>query len=365
ITLNFAQPLLRNFRIDATRANVKVNEINQTIVNSQVQQQIESTTRTTRLAYLQLISAIQGLAVAQQNLEVSNASLRNNKARVEVGVSAPADLVSAEAQVASYEEGVIVAKSSIESAMDQLRQLILDPVRPDYWTVRLQPADAVTVQPPSIDVEAAVQNALKNRMDLEQARQSLKANDINVKLARNQALPSVDFSVSYSALGKAGTALEYDNSQLPPVVISSTSRSFTGALHDAFTNAYPSWTYGVSVGYPIGNTANRVASARAEVAKRQAEVNLAALQQEIATEVRAAARQVDTNYKRILTTRAALDAQEKQLEAEQKRFDVGLSDNFKLFQFQRDVAAARVQALNAELSYSQALILFEAVQRIR
>jgi outer membrane protein TolC len=85
----------------------------------------------------------------------------------------------------------------------------------------------------------------------------------------------------------------------------------------------------------------------------------------VALQVRDAARQVETSFKRVQTSRASLAAQEKRLEAEQKRFEVGTSDTFKMFQVQRDVSQARVDELQAMLAYSQALIIFEAVQHIR
>ena len=109
----------------------------QQITDTNLLEQIGQTERQTRLAYLGLIVAIQNRSVAQQNLDVANASLRNTRARVEVGVTAPADIVDAEASVASNEESLIVAESLIESRMDALRQLVLDPSRADYWSVRI------------------------------------------------------------------------------------------------------------------------------------------------------------------------------------------------------------------------------------
>ncbi|MBP8273231.1 MAG: TolC family protein, partial [Acidobacteria bacterium] len=137
------------------------------------------------------------------------------------------------------------------------------------------------------------------------------------------------------------------------------------AFGDSLNNSFPSWTYGVQVSYPIGKSDSEASLTRAQLQKKQAELQLRDLEQQVATQVRDAARQVETNFKRVQASRASLQAQEKRLEAEQKRFDVGTSDTFKLFQVQRDVAAARVSELQARLAYSQALIAFDAVQHIR
>ena len=55
---------------------------------------------------------------------------------------------------------------------------------------------------------------------------------------------------------------------------------------------------------------------------------------------------------------------EDRLEAEQKKFNVGMSTSFLVFQAQRDLADARNNELGAVLDYNQALVDFEAVQEI-
>lgn len=360
----FTQPLLRGFKTDAARTSLKTTAAQQQITDVTLLEQIAQTERGTRLAYLSLIVAIQNRGVAQQNLDVANASLRNTRARVEVGVTAPADIVDAEASVASNEEALIVAESLIESRMDLLRQLIFDPARPDYWTVRITPTDRVGVEPRTIDVDGAVKTALAQRTDLINARKSLEIAAVNIDLLHNSTLPSVDFKLNYTGSGLAGTQLEYA-STFPPVVVSQTSRGFGGALGDSLNNSYPAWSYGVQVSYPIGKSDTEASRTRAQLQKQQGELQLRDLELQVATQVRDAARQVETNFKRVQASRASLQAQEKRLEAEQKRFDVGTSDTFKLFQVQRDVAAARVAELQSMLAYSQALINFDAVQRIR
>ena len=73
--------------------------------------------------------------------------------------------------------------------------------------------------------------------------------------------------------------------------------------------------------------------------QRQQDVtNLQALELQVTTAVRDAARQVDTNLKRVEATRKAREFAERRYEAEQKRMTVGLSTTFQLFQAQRDLS---------------------------
>ena len=101
------------------------------------------------------------VAVQQRSLDLSLELERNNRARVDVGQSPPLDLVSAQAEVAQRRENLIVAQTLVRQAEDKLRLLILDPKRPDFWFVRLEPVDLVPPIGPAPDVDAAVRNALR------------------------------------------------------------------------------------------------------------------------------------------------------------------------------------------------------------
>jgi outer membrane protein TolC len=91
-------------------------------------------------------------------------------------------------------------------------------------------------------------------------------------------------------------------------------------------------------------------------------VSLRDLELQVATGVRDAARQVETNLKRVEATRKARDRAEQRLRAEEKRMTVGLSTTFQLFQAQRDLARQRQQEVNAMIDYNRSVIAFEAIQ---
>jgi len=78
--------------------------------------------------------------------------------------------------------------------------------------------------------------------------------------------------------------------------------------------------------------------------------------------VRNVARQVETNQKRVDTTRAARELAERRLEVEQRKFAAGVQTNFFVFQAQRDLSQARVAEAQATADYNKSLADFEAVQ---
>ena len=362
LSFNVTQPLWRGFMTDPARANYTISQRQRVNADVELQQQITVLEARVRNAYLDLISAIQGLRVAQQNLEIVQTSLSQARQRVEVGAAAPIELISAEADVARNQERVIVAQAQISTSEDILRTLVLDPDRQDYWQVHIVPTDSIQADPRQIDLQAAIGTALTDRLDLAVLKRNLEIEDIQIRVSRDSTRPSVNASLNYQSIGSGGTRLVYDDG-FPPVLTDQITRGFGSVLGDAFGNAYPNWTVGVNVAYPIGRSFQEATYARAEVARRQSTLELRQLELSIVQQVRDAARQVENTYQRVLVTRVALRASEQQLDAEQRRFAAGLATNLELQVRQQELANARINELQAAIDYNRALIQFERVQK--
>ena len=164
--------------------------------------------------------------------------------------------------------------------------------------------------------------------------------------------------------GTAGTQFVY-GSGFPPPVTDRVVRTFGNALGDTFGGAYPSWSVGVTVAYPIGESSAKAAYARSQVQQHQQELALKDLQVQIVAQVRDAARQVTNSFQRVQATQTFRLAAQQQLDAEQRRFEVGLSATLDLQIRQSQLATARVAELNAMIDYNRALIVLERVQRTR
>ncbi len=361
LTFAFQQPLLRNFSTDTNRRAVWNTENLRRIADLRLRQSIVSTTRTVRNAYWDLVGAMANLQVAQQSLDLARQSLKDNQTRVEVGTMAPIDIVEAQAEVARNEESVIVAQSLIENAQDNLRVLIMNPDLPDFWTTRFEPAETAELKPVAIDIDKAVTTALADRTDLLTAKRQLDNTQIDVHYYRNQRLPSVDLNLTYGLTGTGGTQFTFGDGY-PPQIESQSVKGFGSVLGDVFHRAYPAWTVGLQIGYPIGTSQADAALAGARLQQTQAQTNLRNLELQVAASVRNVGRQVETNLKRVEATQKARELAERRLEAEQKKFSVGLTSSFIVFQVQRDLAIARFNELAAIIDYNKSLVNFAAVQ---
>jgi outer membrane protein TolC len=273
------------------------------------------------------------------------------------------DITQAEAEVANNEEAVIIAESQIQTAQDQLRALVLNPSQPNFWSTTFQPSDVATLTPHAIDVEAAVKNALDNRTDLQQFKKQMANTDVSVKLAQNQRLPDVNLQGRYGVSGIGGTRNLYEQNDTGlPVFVGQSAVGFGSVLRDVFGNDFKTWSLAFNVSYPIGQSVADAALAQARLQQKQETVNLTELELGITNQVRDAARRVSTNLKRVEATTKAREFAQKRLDAENKRFNVGLSTTFELTQAQRDLSRARSSELSAIIDYNQSLVDFEAVQ---
>ena len=146
-----------------------------------------------------------------------------------------------------------------------------------------------------------------------------------------------------------------------------TGRVIPGGYSDALValldRAYPTWNLNVSVSYPIGGNQADAQHARAGVQRAQAMTRIRALEIQIAAEVANAALTVQSNLKRVEAATAARELAQKRLEAEQSRFEVGLSTNFFVVQAQRDLRDAANTELRALADYRKSLVNFERAQQ--
>jgi outer membrane protein len=357
----FVQPLLRNFKIDNLRQQLQTSRNNQVIADIDLRERVTLTTQQVRNAYFDLIGAIEGFKVAQESLNLAIESLKQNQTKVEVGTLAPIDIIEAEAEVASNEEAVINGEARIKTVEDRLRALVMNPSQPDFWTVRIEPADAPTLTPVAIDVQAAIANALANRTDVARLKKELDNTDVTIRYAQNQRMPGLDVTANYNAIGVAGTQFVF-GSGFPPPIESQSQRSFADALRDVFGQNFRTWSVQLNFSYPLGTSQADAGLAAARLERQQGNVSLRDLELQISTAVRDAARQVETNLKRVEATRKARDRAQRRFEAQSKRMAVGLSTTFEMFQAQRDLARQRQQEVNAMIDYNRSIVAFETIQ---
>jgi len=357
LSASITQPLMANFGTDQNKQQITLAQNNERISRRQFEVQVMNTVRDVEFAYWDLVFAIRDLEVAQTSLELAQDLLRNNRIQVEVGTMAPIDVLEAEAEVAAREETVILAEEAIRITEDILKRLINDPTSSEFWDQSYNPTDQPTISTVEIDIDESVRTALTRRPVLDQSRVELETRNYNLRFSENQLKPQVDVVGSLVFNGIGGTQLVREGFAGEPSLI--IPGGYGDAIDQVFGGDFRDWSLGLNVSYPLGNSQARAQHAQAQVAERQQQALINSNELLIAQEVRTAARAVQTNRKRIDATRVARDLATRRLEAEQKKFEVGMSTSFLIVQAQRDLSQAAANELRALIDFVKAIAAFE------
>ena len=360
----YTQPLLRDFRIDATRQQLLVTRINQSISDIQLQQLTMDTVADVRNAYWDYVFAVQSVDVARQSLALADELLRNNQTKVEIGTMAPIDVVQAQSQAAAQRQTLVTAEGTRRTAEIALKRLIVSGTSDPLWTSTIEPVDRPDFRPEPIDLGTATQRALANRTDVLQARRSLEANDVTLRLLTNQRLPQVDLQTRYASTGVGGNRLITQGSGVDRgEIVGIDPGGYLDALNTLFRNRLPTWSLALNISYNLGTSAADASLARARIQQNQIEVQMRQLDLQVTSDVSNAAIQVQNSAERVQAAQAARDLAQQQLDAENSKFGVGMSTNYNVVLAQRDLATAQNNELSAILTYRKAVVDFERVQQ--
>jgi outer membrane protein TolC len=359
----YTQPLLRDFKIDATRQQLLVTRINQDISDIQLQQITMNTVADVRNAYWDYVFAVQSVDVARQSLVLAEELLRNNQTKVEIGTMAPIDVVQAQSQAAQQRQALVTAEGTRRTAEIALKRLIVSGTADPVWTATIEPVDRPDFRPEPIDLAAATKRALGSRTDVLQARKTLEANDVTLRLLENQELPQINLQARYATTGIGGTTFLTRGSGVNREDVGVIPGGYGDALRTLFRNQFPTWSLGLNISYNLGTSAADASIARARIQQSQIEVQLRQLDLEVTSDVSNAAIQVQNAAERVQAAQASRDLAQQQLDAENSKFGVGMSTNYQVVLAQRDLATAQNNALQAVLAYRKAVVDFERVQQ--
>jgi outer membrane protein TolC len=355
--LNFVltQPLLKNFGWTVSRRQIIVAQHNLDASRSQFRSVLIDTVYSVEAAYWNLVYAIENLKTQRLSLESGRDLLAKTKREVQVGTKAPIEVLNAEATVARREADILQAEALVKRSQDQLRTLLNLDVDAAVRGQAPVPVDKPGFRPYAITLDEALAKALARRPDLETSKATIATKSVNFRFAKNQRLPQLDLQLVKTSPGISGQQFIYDpdNPFLPPVP--GDPGSAAAAFRDSFKFLYNNWTAGVTLTIPFGDVVGKANYAYARLDLEQAQARLKAQEQQVFLEVSDAVRTLETAAKSVDAYRIARELAEKQLEAEMKKLNVGMSTNYFVLQYQDALASARSAEMRALVDYNVAV----------
>jgi outer membrane protein len=340
-----------------------VSKINRDISDVQLRSTITNTLSNVRNAYWDYVFAVESVDVAKQSVDLANQLVKDNQTRVEVGTMAPIDVVEAQSQAATQQQNLVTAQGAMRTAELALKRMIVSGTQDPNWNVQIDPTDRPDFRAESIDIEAAVRRALSERTDLDIAKKTVQENDVTLRFLSDQLKPQADFVGTYGLAGLGGSQLITTGQGVNRTVTGSIPGGYADALNSLFGRNFPRWTAQLNISYPLGQSSQQTSVARARVQLNQVNAQLKQIELQIATDVTNAAINVQSGVERVQASQAAREFAQKTLEAEQSKFEVGMSTNYNVILAQRDLATAQSNELQSVLNYRKSLVELERLQQ--
>jgi len=348
LNLGVTQPLLRNFGTTVNRRFIIQARIARDQSAWDFVRQLMNTAQSVEFAYWDLVYALENLKARQEALARAGDLNRITRIKIDVGALAPIDIVQTEVTIAQREQDIILAEGAIGDAQDRLKRLLNVQQLAD-WSRPITPTDRPSDEPIKVDVEAGIDMALRTRPEVKQAVVDIEYRKITLAYQRNQVLPRLDFigNYGYSGVG-ANTAITNPDNTVREL-------DFVDALYQIRGREFPAWSVGLSLNIPLFNRAARNNAAIAKTDVELSRTNLAIVKQNLVVDVRAAARSVDTSVRSVAAARKARELAERNLDAERKKYENGMTTSFQVAQIQNDLTNARSFELQAIASYQKSI----------
>lgn len=362
LDLQVSQNLLQGLSIGVNNRDIRVAKNNMKVSNLQVKRQVATTVAAVLNLYWDLVSFNEDVRIKQEALATAEKLLDDNKKQVDIGTLSPIEVTRAAAEASASKEDLLIAQTNVQQQEMVLKNAISRNNVENAWLddVHIIPLDQILV-PPAEDIKPLpdlLQEALANRMEIEQDKINIDSQKILINGDKNGLLPTLQAFVEFTNHGLAGPANPiYNNCCGAP------DPYFTGgtsnALAQLFRRNFPDYSAGFSLTIPFRNRAQQADYVTDQLLLRQAELQLQRAINQVRLDVKTALtglQQARTRHQAAVDTRVLA---EQSLKAEQSRYLYGVSTVALVIQAQKDLAQFQSAEVQAMANYTHAKIAFD------
>ena len=356
MTVQFMQPLWQNLRIDSTRGNIKLVNLDLESTDSKFKQKVTETIANIQQQYWDLVSAIRDYDIKRSSVKLGQITLRDNKKKVDVGTLAPIAITEAQADLKSRELNLISSEEQILRQENTVRQLISNDRNAEIWSKVIVPTDQPDFVEYKVDLNTAIDTALKKRPELEQYDIQLQQSDINLKMTENSRKWQFDVTGQFGTTGVAGPqTIKLGQPTVPPELVGGIGTAYKTNFTQGFTN----WQVSFNISVPLRTRNLDSQFAQQKIQRQQTLMNRRSQEQNIQVEIRNAVQKLKTNRQQVEQAKMQQQLSKEQLDGEVKRYDAGLSENFRVLDRQNQLAMSENTYLVNLINYKKAIIALQ------
>ncbi len=271
-------------------------------------------------AYLTHLRNIERLTVLDANIERAKALLDLAQRQADAGVATQIDITRAQAQVATAMQDRLQQETAVATSDLRFKRIL--GIAADA-TVDLAPVTLLVDEPPAYDSGLAT-TAFERRADLLSAAKRLEQNELEVRAAKFNRLPTLSVNGSYGY---------------------ATARVLDGDERNI-------WSTNVSLAVPIFDGAQTSSLTRLALSRRRAqEARVRDVEFGIISEVRIAVQNARSRSEQVGVAEMSQRLAEEELRLAETRFQQGVADNREIIEAQNRLALANDNLVEARYQY--------------
>jgi outer membrane protein len=361
LSVSFDQPLWRNRGAYLTRLNILLARSNLRISQYQLRDQMSTLLAAAENAYWDVVQARDNLLLQSKFMELRDAALQRAQKQLEAGALLPLDIFQPKADYASAQVAVIQARQLLAHAENTLRQQIgadLDASLRSLPIVLTEPLAIPAATLP--DREDAIRKAIDSRPDHLAAAAALDVDDLGIRGATDALRPAVSLTGSYTSQGVGGIFNQIGNPFGGDTGGQTMITRIPGGLGDAFSQlfgfGFPVYSFGLRLSLPIRDRAAAANLADSQIRKRQDALQLRKLEQNLRLQVLNAIDDLEAVRASMQQAEVARGFAEQRFAAEQKKYELGVTQLFFVLDAQTQMNQAENDVLRQNITYRRALI---------
>ena len=325
--------LLRGREIDTRRADIMLAELGIELADASVDKQRLKLLEAAAKSYWQWIVAGQNLRIAEALLALAEERADQITGAVELGELASIEIVDNRRAILQRRSAVVSAERALQNAAFELSMFYRD----RDGEPRVAPRERLAEFPEPAALEMAqvqrdIERALEQRPEIVSTLIEQQQTETSLRLARNNALPAVDVTVSYSKDDGTGSITKRGSELIA----------------------------GLNIETPFQRRKAKGDIAVQEAKLSQLDQKLRFARDRVTVEARDAVSAIEAALQSLELTRAELDAARRLADAERERFELGESSLFVVNLRELSAADARLKVTKSLSEYHKSVAIYRA-----
>lgn len=298
-------------------------------------------------SYLSVLLNKESVIIAKDQIEISKLQVQMTKEMVDAGSSPKADLLDAQATLASNEEQLTTAQNQVDLALLSLAQLLqLSPRGFDVETVELAVSSSSLVHN---DTDKIFNTAVGILPEIRSAELAVENSELSVKMAKASNIPTLTFG------GGVGSTYQHSQGKDDVRVIVDPDTGIPTEVPNGFWQQMED-NFGSNIAFRLNipvfnNFQNKTNIARQKINQERAELDLIDHKIRLREAIEQAYADAKASLNQFVSAEKSLVAQEESFKNAQVSYSSGVMTSFDFDQIRNRLVNAQVNLVNAKYNF--------------